>query len=215
MKSGLQFDLIPDILALVHENDDPVVGHERLLALCERAVSSPGWSKLPVLDVERDVADAARWLEDELGRRPQTTGVYLGLDTLNMRFLVGTNVEIGGSIRPDVSADDLNWLFAGLWYGNKHLIRGLRQHHRVYRKLSPELFELADYVLFLAYSGLVLSSAIARLPPRARAAGNGARIYAWGFHDGDFFPLARAEGDRFERLKGKKPEYRPPPVASR
>jgi hypothetical protein len=56
------------------------------------------------------------------------------------------------------------------------------------------LFDAADYVLFLGYSGVVLAEAAAhvRWPRRT--------LVVWGFHDGDLFVLGRGERGGFERL---------------
>lgn len=85
-------------------------------------------------------------------------------------------------------------------YGKSHVIRGLVDLHGAYTALDEQLFSFADYVLFLGYSGLVLSSAVEQLTPAVRA-GKSGRLFAWGFHDGDIFPMTRAIGTKIERLK--------------
>jgi hypothetical protein len=116
--------------------------------------------------------------------------VYLGLDTMNMREGDGHNVGIGGSPKADPWVTDLEWMYSNAWYGEDHLIRGLCEMHAVY-STQKKLYSLADYVLFLGYSGIILSAAILKLDPGVRSGPMG-RLYAWGFHDGDIFPLCRA-----------------------
>jgi len=190
---------IPGILSIVRRTPDPAEGRVQLLAHCSKQARASLWKRLPHVDVARDVAEAVRWLREELHGRVATTGVYLGLDTLNMDGGRGANVEIGGSLKADPSTNELDWMYGCAWYGKSHLIQGLFEMHGVYSKEKPELFSFADYVLFLGYSGLVLASAIEVLEPPLRAGSKG-RLFAWGFHDGDLFPLSRATERKTRRL---------------
>jgi hypothetical protein len=113
-----------------------------------------------------------------------TTGVYLGLDRLNMDDGCGMNVQIGGSRRPEcLTAELQDWLEDDLWDGRDHLIRGLVDMHRVYAREEGPVFGFADYALFLGYSGFVLAAAIERLSPATRSGAKG-RLYAWAFTTG-------------------------------
>jgi hypothetical protein len=192
---------IDDILEIVRTARDAREGYAQLLQLCGRRTRLRSWPALPAIDADRDVSAATVWLHAQLVRRTSTTGVYLGLDTLNMRNGRGTNVELGGSTEADLKASHAHrWLqFGELWYGSKHLIRSLVRLRKRYFALDDDLRLFADYVFFLGYSGLVLTAAIARLPPTVRA-GRFGRLYVWGFHDGDLYPLVRAKGDRFARV---------------
>jgi len=195
-------DCISEILTIIRQTKDPGLGYSKLLDLCSRSEESPLWKKLPTVNVSRDVADSVLWLEKELGqkRRASATGIYLGLDTLNMSGDDGHNVEIGGSDGADPTSESLDWAYGCGWYGDHYLIRGLREMHSVYAQPEEkDLFAFADYILFLGYSGLVLASAVENMNPEIRSGPKG-RLFGWGFHDGDLFPLCRAIGERVERL---------------
>jgi hypothetical protein len=194
-------DAVPAILKLVRDGGDPPRSLDQLLDRCDKAKPSSAWKKMRGVDVGRDVDEAKNWLKAELTRRASTTGVYLGLDTLNMDDGAGHNVEIGGSSKADPEALDTEWAFENSWYGERHLIRGLHEMHGVY-SASRDLFSFADYALFLGYSGIVLAAAAEQLERKIRSGGMG-RLYIWGFHDGDLFPLCSSVGDRFQRRAGE------------
>lgn len=160
-----------------------------------KALPSDLWDQVPTPDVEADVERARIWLRRNISKdRP--TGVYLGLDTLNGRGLRGHNVEIGMSRSANPRILNMAWTFRCDRYGNRHLIRGLRQVHRTYerRRLGFDTSNLADYVFFLGYSGIVLTAAIERLAVSWEA------LFVWGFHDGDIGYLARTSEHGIERL---------------
>ncbi len=194
-------DAVPAILKLVRTGGDPKRSLEQLLDLCAEARPSSAWNTMKGIDVERDVGESRDWLKRELARRASTTGVYLGLDTLNMDDGAGHNVEIGGSAKADPEALDTEWAFENSWFGERHLIRGLLEMHGVYSSIR-DLFSFADYALFLGYSGIVLAAAAERLDRKLRSGGMG-RLYIWGFHDGDLFPLCSSVGDHFQRRAGE------------
>ncbi|MCU0697466.1 MAG: hypothetical protein MUC96_13145 [Myxococcaceae bacterium] len=181
---------VSEVLELIRGAPNPEAGWRGLLAICRAAEPSALWATLPAPDVAADVTSASSWLRAELAR-PQAlncTGVYLGLDTLNMRFPWGSNVELGFSTRALAHDVELSWVFQRLTRGRNHLIRGLKRLKRVYgRREWQEHDAMADYLLFLGYSGLVLRDAV-----RAQA-WRGNTVVAWGFHDGDLFSLARAD----------------------
>jgi hypothetical protein len=199
MKAMDPFDSIDEILAIVRDAKTPSTGFSRLIDHCSDVAPDPLWSRLPNIDIAGDVAAAVQWLREQLRGRDAATGIYLGLDTLNMNGGRGANVEIGGSGEADPSKTDLEWMYRCSWYGDGHLIRGLLELHHVYAKDEEDLFSFADYVLFLGYSGLVLASAVEGLDLPARAGTKG-RLFAWGFHDGDIFPLLRTTLRKTERL---------------
>jgi len=158
---------------------------------------------LPEVDPASDATAAANWLRAQLraarAARVAVHGLYLGLDTLNMDGPTGTNVEIGatGDVRPgqlSPAAENIEWVHRLEWYGERHLISGLRAMKSVYaRDEWQTLYDTADYVLFLPYSGLVLADAAAKLRWPRRV------VLVWGFHDGDLFRLGRGHRDGFER----------------
>ncbi|HXX92752.1 MAG TPA: hypothetical protein VEN81_03910 [Planctomycetota bacterium] len=194
-------DALPSILKLVRTGGDPARSLGKLLDHFAEAKPSSAWTKMKDVDVGRDIAEARDWLEAQLARRASTTGVYLGLDTLNMDDGAGHNVEIGGSVKADPESLDTEWAFENSWTGEHHLIRGLFEMHRIYSTIE-DLYSFADYALFLGYSGIVLAAAVERLERKLRSGGMG-RLYIWGFHDGDLFPLCNSLGDRFQLRAGE------------
>ena len=156
------------------------------------------WTSFHGIQPTDDAVAAATWLRAQLGvagRQQAVCGVYLGLDTLNMEGPAGTNVEIGTTAASRPAALDIDWVYELPWYGSSHLIAGLRAMHNEYARPEwAKLFEIAGYVLFLGYSGVVLAEAAAavRWPRRS--------LLVWGFHDGDLFILRRGQRVGFERL---------------
>jgi hypothetical protein len=107
----------------------------------------------------------------------------------------GTNVEIAGTVNFDADDQSMEWIASMDWHGQSHLIRGLMTMEATYRRAEwGALSEPADYVLFLAYSGLVLGNAACQIrwPPNS--------VIVWGFHDGDLFFLGRADASGAFRL---------------
>ncbi len=151
------------------------------------------WDSLPTPDMARDIEAATQWLSGELAHRTDVTGVYLGLDTLNMDEGEGRNVEIGMTPECDAGKDEMDWVYAGnLRYGEGHLINGLYELQREYSgEPWEEAFSLCDYILFLGYSGIVLSQALMRLPSLSTF------LVVWGFHDGDLLALGRKSDSAF------------------
>jgi len=124
------------------------------------------------------------------------TGVYLGLDTLNENRGEGKNVEIG--MTRDANPEELimDWAYRLPERGENHLIEGMYKAHRAYQKSGLEYPSsiLANYLLFFGYGGLVLASAIQRIPV------NWDCLFIWGFHDGDLGYLARSSPSGVERI---------------
>lgn len=180
-----------DLLALVQNSPNATEGWARLLELCERHWPSQLWGRLAGVKTDADVDAAALWLSAQISSSPDPShpcALYLGLDTLNMQDGDGTNVEVAGSSKFDPDDKSMAWLDRFEWRGRSHLIRGLMTMEAVYRQNEwAALFGTADYVLFLVYSGLVLSEAASRIRWPANS------ILVWGFHDGDLFTLGRTD----------------------
>lgn len=191
-------DWIDKITDLVKNADDANKGWDRLLALCKRTRRSNLWDALPSPDTRKDVGDATRWLTSQIRRRSAPKpirGLYLGLDTLNMRGGTGHNIELGATASCDPFSPDSDWTWNCEWYGTRHLIEGLFHLKNVYEQQKwRKIFGFADYALFLGYSGVILSQALAAVPVREPL------IATWGFHDGDLFRLARRSTDDLERI---------------
>ena len=183
---------IDELLAVLREEADPTAAWRRTLDLLRGSTPSDLWDALPPMAIQRDTEAAAAWLRETLKEPSAPIGVYLGLDTLNMNAGAGYNVEIGwkaGLILEDARTD---WIYSGLEYGPRHLIEGLCELHAIYSHPEWEkIFSSADYMLVLAYAGVVLRAAIRSTPlPRPLLA-------SWGFHDGDMFLLGLSSDQGF------------------
>lgn len=158
---------------------------------------SPLWKSLPTPDLTTDVKRAGDWLRKQRQACPiqNITGIYLGLDTLNMGGFGGFNLEIALTPQCDPSSNASAWIYDCPWRGTHHLIKGLRLLAREYSKPAfREAFSFADYALFLGYSGIVLAHALPALTEASPL------LAAWGFHDGDMFLLARTNRAGVTRL---------------
>src|SRR3954465_8296112 len=100
---------INEVLELVRTQADPQNAWADTLALCRNTAPSGLWDALPVPGIERDIVSATEWLASQLRVLPPATGLYLGLDTLNMRAGRGMNVEIGGSSECAPLQDEIEW----------------------------------------------------------------------------------------------------------
>jgi hypothetical protein len=185
-------DHIDDTLALLKTNKIPEKKWDAFLKLCRKNEKSGVWDQLPEPRLAKDIAATQKWLDQELSKMPKATGIYLGLDTLNMSGAKGFNLEIGGSTKAESSTREVNWIYECSKYGKRHLIGSLRAFNRVYMAARwEEISSHADYLLPLGYSGLVLGAAIENLTDKKD------RVFAWGFHDGDMFLLGRRIGTKF------------------
>jgi hypothetical protein len=195
---------IDDILTAIRSHSTPSDAWRAVLATCRESAFRAPWDYLPAPDIERDIEAARHWLALQLPGLRDVTGIYLGLDTLNMGGRRGTNVEIGGSASCDPTSDSQDWICGELKRGSKHLIRGLRELKVEYSKARWKVRDesvaqgsyssFADYTLFLGYSGILLGHAFSRLTPTRPL------LAAWGFHDGDLFLLGRMTSSGFDLL---------------
>ena len=189
---------IRETLAVIRDAKESEKAWVQVVALCRAAAPSAPWGELATPNIERDVVAATTWLEGQLATLPEARGLYLGLDTLNMRGGRGTNIEVGGSYDCDPLSNDIQWVYAGkLHYGRKHLIYGLYELQAVYSSDAwGPVYSLCDYMFFLGYSGVVLAEAFERLNTSRTL------LPVWGFHDGDLFALGRKRDNRFTRICG-------------
>lgn len=195
---------VPEILAAIRNHPRPEDAWLEILGACQRSAGRAPWGRLPAPEIERDINAAIGWLSDQLPRHRGATGVYLGLNLLEMRGGRGVNVEIAWSTACDPASDSLDWLAGPLARGGRHLIRGLFDLHAEYsgaawragdERVAPGTYlELADYILPLGYSGIVLGHAFGRLPA------DRALLVVRGFHDGDVFLLGRMKAGKFHFL---------------
>lgn len=185
---------IDEILTIIRKQLDPRVAWDEVLRLCKRDQPSKLWDSLPKVNLSGDIAAARAWLNSNLTGVHAPTCVYLGLDTLNMNGGQGTNIEIGWKSLA-IQQTSTDWAYDTLTRGTSHLMASLFVLQETYsRSQWEDEYSFADYLLFLAYSGLVIREAltdfIARQP----------MLFAWGFHDGDLFSLCRIKDNQVEML---------------
>jgi hypothetical protein len=184
-----------DMCAVVRKPGHLAAAFDALRSIGEARIQSPVWRTIETPDIESDIEDAGRWLRETITLyRP--TGVYLGLDTLNEDDGAGKNVEIGMTTEADPATLAMEWAWSCEQYGDDHLIRGLYEVHKTYQDAGLEYPAslLADYLFFFGYGGIVLASALERVPVRWNS------LFVWGFHDGDIGFLARGSPRGVERL---------------
>ena len=188
MDVGLSVEVIQSSIKKI---EDPHKAFYKILKVAEEVAPSKVRGRLPY-DLDKDIVAATKWIEREFNAAGEFTGVYFGLDTLNMNDGSGANVEIAFSqqCRVDVPADD-SWLENLEHRGAAHLIRSLYDMQQVYsneKKYSYEIRSFVEYVVFLGYSGVVLGTALKRINHA------GSYLAQWGYHDGDLFCLAQKIG---------------------
>jgi hypothetical protein len=145
-----------------------------------------------------DISAATEWIKKCLKNVPEVRGIYLGLDTLNMEYGKGSNVEIGMNSKCDPTKISIDWAFDCDTYGDRHLIKGLYSFFANFTGPDDENKYLAEYVIFLGYSGIVLREALlkASIPSDF--------ISCWGFHDGDLLLLMNSIGGKVTFLANKE-----------
>lgn len=187
---------VRESLTVIRDTLDPEEAWAGIVALCRATNSNAPWDDLITTDLEGDIDDATTWLDTQLEDLTQVKGLYLGLDTLNMREGKGKNIEIGGSSTCEPWRDEIDWVYGrNLERGEKHLIYGLYELREMYSSDEwSSVYSLCDYIFFLCYSGIVLAEAFERLDTRRML------LPVWGFHDGDLFALGRMRDNEFTRI---------------
>jgi len=192
----MDFDLLPidEILQVMSAEPGGQPAFRKILDLANKTMPSEIWKEFDHMDIERDMEAASQWMQTPWEKYPDTSGIYLGLDTLNMDDGKGTNVELGlsKSCNPKDFSDD--WAYDCEDYGTSHLIKGLYEVSEAFSvegKWISEEQHFAEYVIFLGYSGIVLRAALNNLETENDF------LSIWGFHDGDlFFLVKKADGLR-------------------
>lgn len=184
---------VDEILTEIRIEKDPRKAMRHIVESGRNLLASEIWDAFEEMDMERDIRAAQHWLEDNLDQLPDFTGIYFGLDTLNMDEGDGSNLEIGlsHSCDPGVLSDE--WVYECEYYGESHLIKGLFEVSDCFsneEKWGDEVVNFAEYTIFLGYSGLILRETLNRLEIKNNF------ISVWGFHDGDTFFLMQKVGKR-------------------
>ena len=190
----MNFQLLPinETIQILKTESDCEVAIEKIISCAQKALKSEIWKEYKALDIKRDIKEATTWIQDSIDKFPDSTGIYLGLDTLNMDNGNGTNIEIGlsKSCTPAELYDD--WAYECENYGQSHLIKGLYDVAHTFdsfEKWTKEESNFAEYIIFLGYSGVILREALNNLKT------NNDFLSIWGFHDGDMFLLTQKNKD--------------------
>ena len=193
----MNFELLPidETMQILRTESDSRIAFQKIIDQANKSLPSEIWKEYEKLNIERDIEDATNWLQKSLNEFPESKGIYLGLDTLNMDEGDGTNLEIGlsSSCNPNDFSDD--WAYECEDYGESHLIKGLFEVADTFsdsEKWTNDETSFSEYIVFLAYSGVVLKSALDKLETKNDF------LSIWGFHDGDmFFLMQKVNGIKF------------------
>ena len=151
------------------------------------------WSEISPLSIERDVLLTKSWIIDQFNapKFPRTTitGVYFGLDTLNMRNGQGKNIEIGGSTLFNHQQPSNDWPFHNSWYGEETLVKGLFEIAELVKEEDSDLVWFSDFYVWMTYTGLILIEIFETTNPNTLLTGAPARNIIFGHHDGDLCSL--------------------------
>jgi hypothetical protein len=183
----MDFEKLPikETLSEIDNEPNPHKAFENILNFGRENLPSKIWDTFKNMNLDRDIDDATKWIKSTLNKYPDTKGIYFGLDTLNMNDGNGSNAAIGLNADCDPSSISDDYTYDCETYGESHLIRGLFE---VENGFNSELWPydesaFTEYVIFLAYSGLVLRDALKKANIKNDF------ITVWGFHDGDSFFL--------------------------
>jgi hypothetical protein len=191
---------VDQILLEITNQSNAVLAFENIIGFGKEAISSKIWDTFSKMDVKNDIEESTKWIKRSLNKFPDSKGIYLGLDTLNMNGGKGSNVEIGlsSTCDPEIISDD--WIFKCDNYGSKHLIKGLYLVSDSFTNIelsSSGESSFAEYVVFLGYSGLVLRDALLNVETENDF------ISIWGFHDGDMFYLVQKINNKVSVIANK------------
>ena len=176
----------------------PEVAFKNILLAAKKKCPALDWKQFSLEYMDTDINATARWIKKTLKTVPDAKGIYLGLDTLNMRGGKGSNVEIGMNTDCDPAVKSMDWAYRCDAYGKNHLIKGLYRFFAKFKGPEDDNKDLAEYIVFLSYSGLVIREALLKVDIKNDF------ISCWGFHDGDLFLLMNKVGQKTTFLANKK-----------
>lgn len=196
----MNFKLIPlkEIRKEITLQPDPALAFKNILAAAKKNCPRLAWGQFSDKYLKKDITAATNWIQQTLDKKPKAKGIYLGLDTLNMNKGKGSNVEIGLNTKCDPAILSDEWIFDCDHYGESHLIKGLYLFFKNFIGPDKDNKDLAEYTIFLAYSGLVLREALLQVETKRDL------IACWGFHDGDIFLLMNRIGQKNTVLANKR-----------
>ena len=158
----MDFELIPfeEIRNEITLHPNPELAFKNILQAEKKNCPALDWDQFSVKYMDTDISEATQWIKKSMKNMPDVKGIYLGLDTLNMEDGKGSNVEIGMNSSCDPTESSIDWAFDCNTYGDRHLIMGLYSFFANFSGPDDENKDLAEYVIFLGYSGLVLREAL-------------------------------------------------------
>jgi hypothetical protein len=177
---------------------NPQLAFKDILKAAKKNCPRLDWGQFSDKYMDDDVSAATKWIKKTLKGTPDTKGIYLGLDTLNMEDGDGSNVEIGMNTSCDPTEISIGWVFHCDAYGDRHLIKGLYSFFANFKGPEDDNKYLAEYVIFLGYSGLILREAL------VKAGIKNDFISCWGFHDGDLLLLMNSIGQKITILADRE-----------
>ncbi len=194
------FELIPfeEIRNEITLQTSPEQAFKSILQAATKNCPALDWDQFSVSYMNTDIIAATQWIKKTLKSMPDVKGIYLGLDTLNMEDGKGSNVEIGMNTNCDPTKISIDWAFDCDTYGDRHMIKGLYSFFANFSGPDDENKDLAKYVIFLGYSGLVLREALLKASIKSDF------ISCWGFHDGDLLLLMNNIGQKVTFLANKE-----------
>ena len=188
--------VVDEVRAVVRQGGDEKCVFDALRAIGSKHLPRRRWDKIrvPVL-FEADVLETTKWINGVVALY-QASNAYVALDTLNENDGQGKNVSTGMTRMLDSAAELHGW--DPKWEGPRecHLVWGLFELHQSYLKWGLEYPArvLADYVMFMGYSGLVYAAAVERSTLRENCR------FVWGFGEDMPFPLALTSPEGTLRL---------------
>lgn len=196
----MDFELIPfeEIRNEITQQANPELAFKNILQAAKKNCPALDWGQFSVNYMDTDISAATQWIKKTMKNMPDVKGIYLGLDTLNMEDGKGSNVEIGMNSNCDPAKISIDWAFDCDTYGDRHLIMGLYSFFSNFAGPDDENKDLAEYVIFLGYSGLVFREALLKACIKSDF------ISCWGFHDGDLLLLMNNTGQKIAFLANKE-----------
>lgn len=185
---------LDEMLEIIARSEDPTDAFENILALGEEHFESEIWGEFMEMELEDDIDLATEWLQKNYDRFPQSTGIWLGVETAHMDDIEGMNLEVGFSKTCNPADDATEWSYDCADFGEPLLLPGLYEVAYAFelQEFDQDEREYAEYLVCLGYTGLVLREALKKLKS------NQDFMAIWGFVEGDAFGLLRKKGSQFE-----------------
>ena len=190
------------IEATVRSGASPADGMGMVLGFCQAHAPEADWERIRVLPFEADLLRLDAWLIGVLATEPPSPsidGFWFGLfEPVRDDGTESMDMYICGSDHYDPAEDWHDWAcdpiyWPGARYANSQVLHGIK----AVTNLKPELpYNLSDYALSLAYSGLFVSS-FARRNAKLLLGGAASRALVVGHDSGDSITIGVVDGTGF------------------